>query len=72
MYLSFTVLPSRKGRIHDPTIVQFLFEVSQSLHDGMDHSNMKYDDSQQPARLVSRFVTMVTQFGSHISVFHKV
>ncbi|XP_058210972.1 uncharacterized protein LOC131323282 [Rhododendron vialii] len=50
---------TRKGRIHDPTIVQFLFEVSQSLHDGMDHSNMKYDDSQQPARLISRFVTMV-------------
>ncbi|KAG5551052.1 hypothetical protein RHGRI_009470 [Rhododendron griersonianum] len=52
-------MATRKGRIHDPTIVQFLFEVSQSLHDGMDHSNMKYDDSQQPARLISRFVTMV-------------
>ncbi|KAI8557561.1 hypothetical protein RHMOL_Rhmol04G0020200 [Rhododendron molle] len=52
-------MATRKGRIHDPTIVQFLFEVSQSLHDGMDHSNMKYDDSQQPARLISRFVTMI-------------
>ncbi|KAH7842024.1 hypothetical protein Vadar_000616 [Vaccinium darrowii] len=52
-------MATRKGRIHDPTIVQFLFEVSQSLHDVLDHSNMKNDDSQQPARLISRFVNMV-------------
>ncbi|KAL6975265.1 hypothetical protein U1Q18_024059 [Sarracenia purpurea var. burkii] len=52
-------LATRKGSIRDPTFIQLLFELSQSLHDGMDYSNMKNDDNQQCARLISRFVNMV-------------
>ncbi|KAF5949435.1 hypothetical protein HYC85_011428 [Camellia sinensis] len=32
---------------------------STSLHDGIDYSNMRDDDNQQRARLISRFVNMV-------------
>lgn len=49
----------RNGSIHDPTTVQILFEICQSLHGGMDFANMKDDDHQQPARMISRFVQMV-------------
>ncbi|KAF8409587.1 hypothetical protein HHK36_005665 [Tetracentron sinense] len=50
---------TRNGYIRDPTTIQLLFEISQALHDGIDFSNMKEDDKQQPARLISRFVQMV-------------
>ncbi|KAJ0102793.1 hypothetical protein Patl1_04144 [Pistacia atlantica] len=57
--LLFRQQQPRNGNIHDPTTVQLLFEICQSLHDGMDFANMKDDDHQQPARLISRFVQMV-------------
>ncbi|XP_028069438.1 UPF0505 protein isoform X1 [Camellia sinensis] len=52
-------IATRNRCICDPTIIQFIFEVSQSLHDGIDYSNMRDDDNQQRARLISRFVNMV-------------
>ncbi|XP_057474859.1 uncharacterized protein LOC130762978 isoform X2 [Actinidia eriantha] len=52
-------IATRKCCIRDPTIIQLLFEVSQSLHDGIDYSNMRNDDNQQATRLISRFVNMV-------------
>lgn len=50
---------TRNGCIRDPTMIQFLFEVSQALHDGIDFSNMRNDDNKQSARLISRFVDKV-------------
>ncbi|XP_050216619.1 uncharacterized protein LOC126667645 [Mercurialis annua] len=52
-------MATRKGRIHDPSTIQLLFEISQSLHDGIDFANMKDDENQQPAHLISRFVQIV-------------
>lgn len=51
----------RNGCIRDPTIIQFLFEISQALHDDENFVNVK-DDSNQPARLISSFVSLVTNF----------
>ncbi|MBA0606684.1 hypothetical protein Godav_019116, partial [Gossypium davidsonii] len=53
------VLLSRNGYVHDPTTIQLLFEISQALHSDTDLVNMKNDDNQQQARLISRFVRMV-------------
>ena len=50
----------RNGHIHDPATIQLLLEISQSLHDGIDLFNMKDNDIQQPGRLISRFVQMVS------------
>ncbi|RVW99661.1 UPF0505 protein C16orf62-like [Vitis vinifera] len=52
-------IATRNGYIHDPATIQLLLEISQSLHDGIDLFNMKDNDNQQPARLISRFVQMV-------------
>ncbi|XP_044480941.1 VPS35 endosomal protein-sorting factor-like isoform X2 [Mangifera indica] len=59
VYMQILNMATRNGSIHDPTTVQILFEICQSLHDGMDFANMKDDDHQQPARMISRFVQMV-------------
>ncbi|KAI8010950.1 VPS35 endosomal protein sorting factor-like [Camellia lanceoleosa] len=58
-------IATRNRCIGDPTIIQFIFEVSQSLHDGIDYSNMRDDDNQQRARLISRFVNMV-DYGTEV------
>ncbi|KAA8523649.1 hypothetical protein F0562_010072 [Nyssa sinensis] len=52
-------IATRSGCIHDPTIIKVLFEVSRALHDSIDFSNMREDDNQQSACLISRFVNMV-------------
>ncbi|KAL4272836.1 hypothetical protein GQ457_13G002070 [Hibiscus cannabinus] len=52
-------MATRNGYIHDPTTIQLLFEISQALHSDTDLVNMKHDDNQQQARLISRFVRMV-------------
>ncbi|XP_048235004.1 VPS35 endosomal protein-sorting factor-like isoform X2 [Ricinus communis] len=52
-------MATRYGQIHDPSTIQLLFEISQSLHDGIDFASMKDDDNQQPAHLICRFVQMV-------------
>jgi hypothetical protein len=51
----------RNSYIRDPTTIQLLFEISQSLHDDLDFVNVK-DDDNQPAHLISRFVHMVNNF----------
>ncbi|KAL6199402.1 hypothetical protein ACLB2K_029186 [Fragaria x ananassa] len=59
----------RNGCIRDPTIIQFLFEISQALHDDEIYVNVK-DDSNQPARLISSFVSLVdyrAEFESHLT-----
>ncbi|XP_039026976.1 VPS35 endosomal protein sorting factor-like isoform X3 [Hibiscus syriacus] len=52
-------MATRDGYLHDPTTIQLLFEISQALHSDTDLVNMKNDDNQQQARLISRFVRMV-------------
>ncbi|KAF7831338.1 UPF0505 protein [Senna tora] len=44
--------------ISDPTAIQLLFEISQTLHDNMEFMNVK-DAESQVARLISRFVHMI-------------
>ncbi|KAK3030042.1 hypothetical protein RJ639_038141, partial [Escallonia herrerae] len=50
---------TRNTCIRDPSTIRFLFEIAQAVHDGIDFSNMRNDDIQQPARLISRYVDMV-------------
>ncbi|XWS11244.1 hypothetical protein CRYUN_Cryun38cG0067500 [Craigia yunnanensis] len=52
-------MATRNGCVRDPTSIQLLFEISQALHNDTDIANMKNDDNQQQARLISRFVRMV-------------
>ncbi|XP_012460986.1 uncharacterized protein LOC105780964 isoform X1 [Gossypium raimondii] len=52
-------MATRNGYVHDPTTIQLLFEISQALNSDTDLVNMKNDDNQQQARLISRFVRMV-------------
>ncbi|EOY12279.1 Uncharacterized protein TCM_030833 isoform 2 [Theobroma cacao] len=52
-------MATRNGYVRDPTTIQLLFEISQALHDDTDLANMKNDDNQQQARLISLFVRMV-------------
>ncbi|KAK4439774.1 VPS35 endosomal protein sorting factor-like [Sesamum alatum] len=49
----------REGHIQDPTVIEVLLEVAQVLYDGLDFSNMRKDDYQHPARVISHFVFMV-------------
>ncbi|KAG8386102.1 hypothetical protein BUALT_Bualt03G0114100 [Buddleja alternifolia] len=49
----------RNGNIQDPIVIGFLFEVAQALYDGVDFSNLRKDDYQHPAHVISRFVSMV-------------
>ncbi|XP_027061539.2 uncharacterized protein [Coffea arabica] len=57
--ISILRMATRNTCIDDPTIIHFLFEVSQVLHDGTDFSNIRNDENQHSARLISRFVNMV-------------
>ncbi|KAK9084795.1 hypothetical protein Sjap_025206 [Stephania japonica] len=49
---------TRNACICEPAMIQFLFETSQALHDGIDISNMR-DDHQQAVRLIIHFVEKV-------------
>ncbi|THU53453.1 hypothetical protein C4D60_Mb10t14570 [Musa balbisiana] len=62
VYMNILHKATRAGHIEDPTRVQFLFEVSQVLHESIDTSNMN-DESKHKADLISRFVGMVN-FGA--------
>ncbi|KAF8026249.1 hypothetical protein BT93_F2911 [Corymbia citriodora subsp. variegata] len=53
----------RKGLWQDPHSIQLLFGISKSLMDETDQTSMIDCDYQQPARLISRFVSMV-DYGS--------
>ncbi|KAJ6754149.1 ESOPHAGEAL CANCER ASSOCIATED PROTEIN [Salix purpurea] len=62
-------MATRTGYLHDLSTIQLLFEISQSLHDGIDFGSMKDDEYQQPLRLISRFVEMVdygTEMEQHL------
>ncbi|KAL0399202.1 UNVERIFIED_CONTAM: VPS35 endosomal protein sorting factor-like [Sesamum radiatum] len=62
-------MATRQGHIQDPTVIEVLLEVAQALYDGLDFSNMRKDDYQHPARVISRFVYMVeygTEVESHL------
>ncbi|XP_062169549.1 uncharacterized protein LOC133875428 isoform X2 [Alnus glutinosa] len=62
-------MATRNSYIRDPTTIQLLFEISQSLHDDLDFVNVK-DDDNQPAHLISRFVHMVdygTEMERHLT-----
>lgn len=43
-------------------MIEVLLEVAQALYDDLDFSNVRKDEYQLPARLISRFVCMVTYF----------
>ncbi|KAL3636973.1 hypothetical protein CASFOL_019272 [Castilleja foliolosa] len=63
-------MATRNDQIQDPTVIEVLMEVAQALYDGLDFSNMRKDDYQHPARVISHFVFMVdhgTQFESHLT-----
>uniref|UniRef100_A0A2P2LXT1 UPF0505 protein C16orf62 homolog n=1 Tax=Rhizophora mucronata TaxID=61149 RepID=A0A2P2LXT1_RHIMU len=62
--ISILKIASRNGYLRDPTIIQLLFEITQSLHYGLDFANMKDDDNQQATRLISRFIQMVDYGGA--------
>ncbi|XP_039171623.1 VPS35 endosomal protein sorting factor-like isoform X4 [Eucalyptus grandis] len=55
----------RKGLWQDHHIIQLLFGISKSLMDEIDQTSMIDNDYQQPARLISRFVSMV-DYGSDV------
>ncbi|KAI5674779.1 hypothetical protein M9H77_15143 [Catharanthus roseus] len=55
-------IATRNNCLQDPTIIHFLFEVSQALHDGVDFLNIKADEHQHSAQLISRFVN-IAEFG---------
>ncbi|MCL7044850.1 hypothetical protein MKW94_022815 [Papaver nudicaule] len=55
----------KSGNVHDPTTIRILFEFSQALHHGLDFANIKNDEHQQSARLISRFIQMV-DFGTEL------
>uniref|UniRef100_A0A2P2LXS9 Uncharacterized protein n=1 Tax=Rhizophora mucronata TaxID=61149 RepID=A0A2P2LXS9_RHIMU len=63
-YISSNYMFGRNGYLRDPTIIQLLFEITQSLHYGLDFANMKDDDNQQATRLISRFIQMVDYGGA--------
>ncbi|KAG9159972.1 hypothetical protein Leryth_005727 [Lithospermum erythrorhizon] len=52
-------MASRTPFLQDTTIIQFIYEVCQAIHDGMDISNSRSEEYQQATHLVSRFVNMV-------------
>ncbi|KAG6527331.1 hypothetical protein ZIOFF_009430 [Zingiber officinale] len=60
----FSSLNGRAGCIDNPCTIQFLFEVSQVLHESIDISNMN-DENKQKADLISKFVGMVN-FGADL------
>ncbi|KAL0353662.1 UNVERIFIED_CONTAM: VPS35 endosomal protein sorting factor-like [Sesamum angustifolium] len=60
-------MATRQGHIQDPTIIEVLLEVAQALYDGLDFSNMRKDDYQHPARVISDLSYMVAILGGFIS-----
>ncbi|XP_070033355.1 uncharacterized protein [Nicotiana tomentosiformis] len=52
-------IATRNTFVRDPTTIQFLFEVSRSLHDCIDLSNIKDKENNHSAHLISRFIHMV-------------
>ncbi|KAK4727305.1 hypothetical protein R3W88_032222 [Solanum pinnatisectum] len=52
-------IATRNSCVRDPTTIQFLFEVSRSLHDSIDLSTIKEKENNHSAHLVSRFIDMV-------------
>ncbi|XP_065862426.1 uncharacterized protein [Euphorbia lathyris] len=52
-------MATRNGHICDTSAIQFLFEISQSLHNGIDFANIKDDFNQHAAHMISRFVELV-------------
>lgn len=62
IYWIVPFLFDRESCLQDPTIIHFLFEVSQTLHDGVDLSNIRNDEHQHSPQLVSRFVNIVGSF----------
>ncbi|XP_019067037.1 uncharacterized protein [Solanum lycopersicum] len=52
-------IATRNSCIRDPTTIQFLFEVSRSLHDSINLSTIKEKENNHSAHLVSRFIHMV-------------
>lgn len=59
----------RNTFVRDPTTIQFLFEVSRSLHDCIDLSNIKDKENNRSAHLISRFIHMVMTYCLHITSF---
>ncbi|PIN25563.1 hypothetical protein CDL12_01696 [Handroanthus impetiginosus] len=62
-------MATRNSDIQDPTVIEILFKVAQAIYDGLDFSNVRKDDNQYPARVISRFVYMVdygTKVESHL------
>ncbi|KAK4753037.1 hypothetical protein SAY87_021835 [Trapa incisa] len=49
----------RGGLICDPAIIQLLFKVCQTLIHAVNQVNVRDNDLQQPARLISRFICKV-------------
>ncbi|XP_020240351.1 VPS35 endosomal protein sorting factor-like isoform X6 [Cajanus cajan] len=58
VFLHILNMATRNGHISDPTSIQMLFEISQTLHDNIEFMNVK-DDDGQVAHSISRFVHMV-------------
>ncbi|WCJ32961.1 VPS35 endosomal protein-sorting factor-like [Euphorbia peplus] len=52
-------MATRDGQIRDTSAIQLLFEISQSLHNGIDFANIKDDFNQHAAHMISRFVELV-------------
>ncbi|PHT86614.1 hypothetical protein T459_08720 [Capsicum annuum] len=53
----------KSSYVRDPTTIQFLFEVSRSLHDYIDLSTIKDKENNHCANLIFRFIHMV-DYGS--------
>ncbi|CAJ1971428.1 unnamed protein product [Sphenostylis stenocarpa] len=58
VFLHILNMTTRNDHISDPTSIQLLFEISQTLHGNIEFMNVK-DDDGQVARSISRFVHMV-------------
>ncbi|ESW14309.1 hypothetical protein PHAVU_008G270200 [Phaseolus vulgaris] len=58
VFLHILNMVTRNDHISDPTSIQLLFEIAQTLHDNIEFMNVK-DDDGQVARSISRFVHMV-------------
>ncbi|TMW98135.1 hypothetical protein EJD97_004445 [Solanum chilense] len=52
-------IATRDSCVRDPTTIQFLFEVSRSLHDSINLSTIKEKENNHSAHLVSHFIHMV-------------
>ncbi|XP_014504538.1 UPF0505 protein C16orf62 homolog isoform X1 [Vigna radiata var. radiata] len=58
VFLHILNMVTRNDHISDPTSIQLLFEIAQTLHDNIEFMNVK-DNDGQVARSISRFVLMV-------------